>query len=116
MQTLSLSPASLGSFAYPGRMLAAFSPCRFIVKINSAAVVSIVLNNTTTGRSVTEKHTARMTGASGYEAVFDIARLLQGLGDVDSLLQRISYDPSLNSYRQLSDVVGITILVGSRQA
>ena len=116
MQTLSLSPASLGSFTYPGRMLAAFSPCRFVVKINSAAVVSIVLSNTTTGRSVTEKHTARMTGASGYEAVFDIARLLQGLGDVDSLLQRISYDPSLDSYRQLSDVVGITILVGSRQA
>ena len=113
MTTENLSPSSLGSVTYPGAVLAAFSPCPFIVRMTSAATVTMTIANGTTGRSVSERRTLRLTGTATYEATFEVSRLLQSLGDVDTLLQRIEYDSSVDTFGQLADELTITMASGS---
>ena len=113
MTTENLSPSSLGSVTYPGAVLAAFSPCPFIVRMSSAATVTMTIANGTTGRSVSERRTLRLTGTATYEATFEVSRLLQSLGDVDTLLQRIEYDSSVDTFGQLADELTVTMTSGS---
>ena len=113
MTTENLSPSSLGAVTFPGMVLAAFSPCPFLVRMTSAATVTMTIANITTGRSVSERRTLRLTGTAKYEATFEVSRLLQGLGDVDTLLQRIEYDSGGDTFGQLADELTVTMTSGS---